>query len=74
MTFGYRGGGIDNPGFGIAIGADDKVWASSLDGRTISVHDRKTGKPLSPETGYNFGGQLTRSYAVMFHENRRNFS
>src|SRR6266516_363797 len=46
MTFGYRGGGIDTPGFGIAIGGD-----ASLDGRTISVFDRKTGKPLSSETG-----------------------
>ncbi|MBX3437257.1 MAG: hypothetical protein KF861_07205 [Planctomycetaceae bacterium] len=58
MTFGYRGGGIDGPGFGIAISDDDKVWATSLIGKTISVFDRKTGKPLSPETGYNFGGQL----------------
>jgi hypothetical protein len=60
MTFGYRGGGIDGPGFGIAIAisADDKVWATSLAGRSISAFDRKTGKPLSPETGYNFGGQL----------------
>jgi streptogramin lyase len=58
MTFGYRGGGIDGPGFGIAISADDKVWATSLAGKTISVFDRLTGKPLSPETGYNFGGQL----------------
>jgi hypothetical protein len=58
MTVGYRGGGIDGPGFGIAISADDKVWATSLAGKTISVFDRKTGKPLSPETGYNFGGQL----------------
>jgi DNA-binding beta-propeller fold protein YncE len=58
MTFGYRGGGVDCPGFGIAISADDKVWADSLDGKTISVFDRLTGQPLSPETGYNFGGQL----------------
>ncbi|MGO9829788.1 MAG: hypothetical protein ACLPJH_06570 [Myxococcaceae bacterium] len=58
MTVGYRGGGIDGPGFGIAIGADDKVWATSLAGKNISVFDRKTGKPLSPETGYNFGGEL----------------
>lgn len=57
-TVGYRGGGIDGPGFGIAIGADDKVWATSLAGKNISVFDRKTGKPLSPETGYSFGGQL----------------
>lgn len=58
MTFGYRGGGIDGPGFGIAIGADDRVWATSLSGRNISVFDGKTGRPLSPDTGYNFGGQL----------------
>jgi hypothetical protein len=58
MTFGFRGGGVDTPGFGLAIGADDRVWVTSLDGRTISVFDRKTGKPLSPETGYNLGGQL----------------
>jgi hypothetical protein len=58
MTVGYRGGGIDGPGFGIAIGADDRVWATSLGAKNISVFDRKTGKPLSPETGYTFGGQL----------------
>jgi streptogramin lyase len=58
MTLGYRGGGIDGPGFGIAIGADDKVWATSLGAKNISVFDRKTGKPLSPDTGYDFGGQL----------------
>jgi hypothetical protein len=58
MTVGFRGGGIDGPGFGIAIGADDKVWATSLRAKTISVFDRKTGEPLSPETGYNFDGRL----------------
>jgi streptogramin lyase len=58
MTVGFRGGGIDGPGFGIAIGADDKVWATSLRAKNISVFDRKTGKPLSPEIGYSFGGQL----------------
>ncbi|MGZ6557850.1 MAG: hypothetical protein ACXVEY_13535, partial [Actinomycetota bacterium] len=40
MTVGFRGGGIDGPGFGIAIGADDKVWATSLRAKTISVFDR----------------------------------
>ena len=65
MTFGYRGGGIDTPGFGLAIGADDRVWVTSLDGRTISVFDRKTGNPLSPETGYNFGGQLGEMQGII---------
>jgi hypothetical protein len=68
MTLGYRGGGIDNPGFGIAV-TDDKVWASSLDGRTISAHDRKTGQPLSPETGYNFGGQLGQMQGIIVTPN-----
>jgi streptogramin lyase len=58
MTFGYRGGGLDGPGFGLAISADDKVWVTSLGSKTISVLDLNTGRPLSPETGYNFGGQL----------------
>jgi len=58
MTTGFRGGGIDGPGFGIAISADDKVWATSLGGKNISVFDRKTGEPLSPETGYDFDGKL----------------
>jgi hypothetical protein len=58
MTFGYRGGGVDGPGFGLALSADDKVWVTSLGSKTISVFDRKTGKPLSPETGYNFDGKL----------------
>jgi len=58
MTTGFRGGGIDGPGFGIAISADDKVWATSLAGKNISVFDRRTGRPLSPETGYDFDGKL----------------
>ncbi len=58
MTTGYRGGGVDGPGFGLAIGPDDRVWTTSLAGRNISVFDRKTGKPLSPASGYDFDGQL----------------
>ncbi|RYH06740.1 hypothetical protein [Tropicimonas sp. IMCC6043] len=58
MTTGFRGGGVDGPGFGLAISADDKVWVTSLAGKNISVFDRKTGKPLSPETGYDFDGEL----------------
>jgi len=69
MTLGYRGGGIDGPGFGIAISADDKVWASSLGGQTISVFDRITGKPLSPETGYNFGGQVGQMQGIIVTPN-----
>jgi hypothetical protein len=69
MTLGYRGGGIDGPGFGIAISADDKVWVTSLGGQTISVFDRTTGKPLSPETGYNFGGKVGQMQGIIVAPN-----
>jgi len=69
MTLGYRGGGIDGPGFGIAVSADDKVWATSLGGQTISAFDRNTGKALSPETGYNFGGQLGQMQGIIVTPN-----
>jgi len=65
MTTGFRGGGIDGPGFGIAISADDKVWVTSLAGKNISVFDRKTGEPLSPESGYNFGGKLGQMQGII---------
>jgi DNA-binding beta-propeller fold protein YncE len=65
MTTAFRGGGIDGPGFGIAISADDKVWATSLAGKTISVFDRKTGAPLSPARGYDFGGQLGQMQGII---------
>jgi len=69
MTTGYRGGGIDGPGFGIAISADDKVWATSLAGKTISVFDRKTGAPLSPASGYDFDGQLGQMQGIIVTPN-----
>ncbi|WP_439400431.1 hypothetical protein ACRQ5Q_43720 (plasmid) [Bradyrhizobium sp. PMVTL-01] len=56
-TTGYQGGGVEGPGFGTAIDANDNVWVTSTGGRTISLFD-KSGKPLSPADGYNFGGQL----------------
>src|SRR5271163_61303 len=39
--------------------------ATSLAGKTISAFDRNTGKPLSPETGYNFGGQLGQMQGII---------
>jgi len=69
MITGYRGGGIDSPGWGIAFSADDKVWVTNLIGRTISVLDRKTGKPLSPETGYNFDGKLGQMQGILVAPN-----
>ncbi|MGO8738431.1 hypothetical protein [Rhodoblastus sp.] len=57
MTKGFSGGGLQGPGFGTAIDANDRVWINSTSGKTISLFDNK-GQPLSPPEGYNFGGKL----------------
>jgi streptogramin lyase len=69
MITGFNGGGLDSPGWGIAFSADDKVWLTNLIGSTISVLDRKTGKPLSPETGYNFDGKLGQMQGILVAPN-----
>jgi streptogramin lyase len=69
MIKGFRGGGVDSAGWGIAVSADDKVWVTSIIGSTISVFDRKTGKPLSPETGYNFDGKLGAMQGIIVASN-----
>lgn len=66
---GYTGGGLDSPGWGIAFSDDDKVWLTNLIGRTISVLDRKTGAPLSPKGGYDFGGKLGDMQGVIVAPN-----
>jgi hypothetical protein len=57
ITSGFCGGGVDLPSFGLAIAAEARVWIDSLASKTVSVFDA-TGNPLSPDTGYNFGGKL----------------
>ena len=69
MITGFLGGGVDSAGWGLAISADDKVWVTSLIGSTISVFDRKTGQPISPETGYNFGGKLGQMQGIIVTPN-----
>jgi hypothetical protein len=54
---GFGGGGVQGPGFGTAIDANDRVWMDSTAGKTMSLFDTD-GKPLSPSDGYNFGGKL----------------
>jgi hypothetical protein len=54
---GFGGGGIQGPGFGTAIDANDRVWMNSTAGKTMSLFDTD-GKALSPPDGYNFGGKL----------------
>ena len=58
MTTGFTGGGLLGPGFGTAIDANDRVWVDNTSGQTISLFD-KSGKPLSPPEGYNFGGKTS---------------
>ena len=65
MIKGFRGGGVDAAGWGIAVGADNKVWVTSIIGSTISVFDDKTGQPLSPDTGYNLGGKLGQMQGII---------
>jgi hypothetical protein len=57
MTTGFTGGGLQGIGFGMAIDADDNVWATTYGSRAIVKFDN-SGKPLSPPEGYNFNGQL----------------
>lgn len=61
---GFTGGGLEGPGFGTAIDANDNVWVTSTNGQTISLFD-KNGKPLSPPSGYNFGGKLGKVQGVI---------
>ena len=68
MTTGFTGGGLLGPGFGTAIDANDRVWATSTSGQTISLFD-KTGKPLSPPEGYNFGGKLRTMQGIIVTPN-----
>ena len=57
MVTGFAGGGVEGVGFGLAIDAQDNCWVTTYGSKTIAKFD-KTGKPLSPPEGYNFGGKL----------------
>ena len=57
MTSGFAGGGLEGIGFGMAIDADDNVWATTYGSRAVVKFDN-SGKPLSPPDGYNFNGRL----------------
>ncbi|MGC1178371.1 MAG: hypothetical protein WA884_04955 [Methyloceanibacter sp.] len=62
---GFTGGGLLGPGFGLAIDASDNAWTTSFAGNnTVSLFD-KSGKPLSPPDGYNFGGKLTDMQGII---------
>ena len=64
-TFGYRGGGVDGPGFGQAIDHQGNIWVGSVHGKCLSKFDGRTGKPLSPPDGYTLGGRLGKIQGIM---------
>ena len=57
ITTGFTGGGMMGGTFGAAVDAKDNAWLSSYGSKSITVFD-KTGKPLTPPEGINFGGRL----------------
>ena len=66
---GFTGGGQLGPGFGLAIDAHDNAWTTSFGGaNTISLFDN-SGKPLSPQQGYDFGGKLSKMQGVIVAPN-----
>src|SRR5215467_11206109 len=65
---GFAGGGLEGPGFGTAIDAHDNVWITSTVGHTISLFD-KSGKPVSPPEGYNFGDSLVMIKGIIVAPN-----
>jgi len=61
---GFTGGGVAGVGFGLTIDAHDNAWVTSFTGSTITEFD-KTGKPLSPPEGWNFGGKLKQMQGII---------
>jgi len=61
---GFTGGGVEGIGFGLAIDAHDNIWGTTYGTKAIVKFD-KTGKPLSPPDGYNFGGQLGQMQGII---------
>ena len=57
ITTGFTGGGMQGGTFGAAIDLKGNVWLSSYGSKSIAVFD-KTGNPLTPPDGINFGGRL----------------
>ena len=64
MTFGFSGGGLMGPGFGLTLDANDNVWVSSFTGAGISKF-ANSGNPLSPPAGYTFNGQLGKMQGII---------
>ena len=64
MTTGFAGGGLSGVGFGLAIDAQDNVWASGYASQNIARFDN-AGKPLSPPEGWTLNGQLGEMQGII---------
>ena len=68
MTTGFTGGGLLGPGLARRSTRTTAYGWTSTSGQTISLFD-KTGKPLSPPEGYNFGGKLRTMQGIIVTPN-----
>ena len=64
MTTGFTGGGLSGVGFGLAIDAQDNVWANGYASQNITRFDN-AGKPLSPPDGWTVNGQLGEMQGII---------
>ena len=64
ITTGFAGGGLSGVGFGLAIDAQDSVWASGYASQNIARFDN-AGKPLSPPEGWTVNGQLGEMQGII---------
>jgi streptogramin lyase len=68
ITTGFTGGGMEGGTFGAAVDSHDNAWFTTYGSKTISVFD-KSGKPLTPPEGINFGGRLGLMQGVIVTPN-----
>jgi sugar lactone lactonase YvrE len=64
MTTGFSGGGLSGVGFGLAVDAQDTVWASGYASQNIARFSN-AGKPLSPPDGWTVDGQLGEMQGII---------
>jgi len=57
ITTGFTGGGMEGGTFGAAVDSKDNAWFTTYGSKAIAVFD-KSGHPLTPPEGINFGGRL----------------
>ncbi len=64
LTTGFTGGGLSGVGFGLAIDAQDNVWADGYASQNITRFN-PSGNPLSPPDGWTIQGQLGEMQGII---------